>query len=74
MKREFKFTGIGREVMQFMEILSRDPDFDINEPMTDTFLQDVHGEVNGKYPLNEIMHVLMQGSLYSIIGIEFTNK
>ena len=69
MKREFNFTGIGREVMQFMEILSRDPDFDINETITDTFLQSVHGEVNGKYSLNDIMFVLMSGSLYPIMEI-----
>jgi hypothetical protein len=67
--REFNFTGIGREVMQFMEILSRDPDFDIHAPMTDTFLQDVHSEVNGKYDLHEIMFVLMSGSLYPIMEI-----
>ena len=70
--REFNFTGIGREVMQFMEILSRDPDFDINASMTDTFLQDVHSEVNGKYSLNDIMFVLMSGSLYPIM--EFNNS
>ena len=52
-----------------MEILSRDPDFDINEPITDTFLQSVHGEVNGKYSLNDIMFVLMSGSLYPIMEI-----
>tara|TARA_R110000772_G_scaffold259118_1_gene376622 strand:- start:691 stop:915 length:225 start_codon:yes stop_codon:yes gene_type:complete len=70
--REFNFTGIGREVMQFMEILSRDPDFDINEPITFTILQSVHSEVNGKYSLNDIMFVLMSGSLYPIM--EFNNS
>ena len=52
-----------------MEILSRDPDFDIHAPMTDTFLQDVHREIDGEYELHEIMFVLMSGSLYPIMEI-----
>lgn len=39
--REFKLTGKGILVARFLHVLFDDMDFDSNEPMTDTYIQDV---------------------------------
>lgn len=61
----FEFSNIGKEVMQFMDILSRDPNFDINKPTTRALLEDAYREINGTYSLNDIMFVLTKGGLYA---------
>ena len=39
--REFKLTGKGLLIARFLHVLFDDMDFDSNEPMTDTYVQDV---------------------------------
>jgi len=45
MKREFKFTQIGRIVTMYLAQLLRDKEVDINEPMTDTYLFEIGYEM-----------------------------
>jgi hypothetical protein len=41
MKRELKLTQDGRIISMFLHMLRSDPDFDIDEPITDTYLFEV---------------------------------
>ena len=45
MKREIKFTQIGRIVTLYLAQLLRDKDVDINKPMTDTYLFEIGYEL-----------------------------
>jgi len=45
MKREIKFTQIGRIVTMYLAQLLRDKEVDINEPMTDTYLFEIGYEM-----------------------------
>lgn len=45
MNREIKFTLDGKIVARFLHILFRDPDFDMNEPITDTYMFEVGHEI-----------------------------
>jgi len=45
MKREIKFTQIGRIVTLYLAQLLRDKDVDINKPMTDTYLFEIGYEM-----------------------------
>jgi hypothetical protein len=44
MDREIKFTQDGKIVAMFLKKLLRDPDFDLNEPITDTYMFEVGHE------------------------------
>ena len=44
MKRELKLTQDGRIISMFLHILRSDPDFNIDEPITDTYLFEVGHE------------------------------
>ena len=45
MKREFKFTLDGRIATRFLNVLQRDIDFDITQPITDTYMFEVGNEI-----------------------------
>jgi hypothetical protein len=45
MNREMKFTLDGKIVARFLNVLLRDPDFDMNEPITDTYIFEVGHEI-----------------------------
>jgi hypothetical protein len=45
MKREFKFTLDGRIATRFLNILQRDIDFDLEQPITDTYMFEVGNEI-----------------------------
>jgi len=44
MSRELKLTQDGRIISMFLHILRSDPDFDIDESITDTYLAEVGHE------------------------------
>jgi hypothetical protein len=45
MKREFKFTLDGRIATRFLNVLQRDIDFDLEQPITDTYMFEVGNEI-----------------------------
>jgi hypothetical protein len=45
MDREMKFTLDGKIVTRFLHILFRDPDFNLEEPITDTYMFEVGNEI-----------------------------
>jgi hypothetical protein len=45
MKREFKFTQVGRITTMFLFQLLRDKDFDLDQPITDTYFFEVGYEM-----------------------------
>jgi hypothetical protein len=45
MDREMKFTLDGRIVARFLNVLLRDPDFNLDEPITDTYMFEVGDEI-----------------------------
>jgi hypothetical protein len=45
MDREMKFTLDGRIVARFLNVLLRDPDFNLDEPITDTYMFEVGNEI-----------------------------
>ena len=45
MKREFEFTLDGKIVARFLNMLYRDKDFDVNQPITDTYMFSVGDEI-----------------------------
>jgi hypothetical protein len=45
MKREFKFTLDGRIATRFLNVLQRDIDFDLEQPITDTYVFEVGNEI-----------------------------
>lgn len=69
MNKELEFTGLGKEIMVLFEIMRRDPDFDINKPMTMAFLEDVHSEIGGVYDLNEMLYSFTKSDLYGILRV-----
>ena len=45
MNREMKFTLDGKIVARFLNVLLRDPDFNLEEPITDTYMFEVGHEI-----------------------------
>lgn len=45
MDREMKFTLDGKIVARFLNVLLRDPDLNLDEPITDTYMFEVGHEV-----------------------------
>jgi hypothetical protein len=45
MDREIRFTLDGKIVARFLNVLLRDPDFNLDEPITDTYMFEVGNEI-----------------------------
>jgi hypothetical protein len=45
MNREIKFTLDGKIVARFLHILFRDPDLNLDEPITDTYMFEIGHEI-----------------------------
>ena len=45
MKREFKFTQVGKTTTMFLLQLLKDKDFDLDQPITDTYFFEVGYEM-----------------------------
>ena len=45
MDREMKFTTDGKIITRFLNVLLRDPDLNLDEPITDTYMFEVGHEV-----------------------------
>ena len=64
MKRELKLTQDGRIISMFLHILRSDPDFNIDEPITDTYLFEVGHECGlSKKEVKVIIMMLVDNEL-----------
>ena len=64
MKRELKLTQDGRIISMFLHILRSDPDFNIHESITDTYLFEVGHECGlSEQEVKVITMILVDGGL-----------
>lgn len=60
---QFQITKKGLDVLGVIELLIKDKHFNIHEPFTFPFIEDVHSELNGDTNLSDVINMLIEGGI-----------